>query len=215
MAVSMKRVLIACGIIASLLYAGTVVMGGVLHPGYDPVRQTISELIARGAPFKPALDGLFIVYNILVVFFGAGMLLSAQGQGRMVLAASRLLVALGVLGVVLTVFFPLDAPNSPQTITGTMHLAFSGLLSLFTVLSLLFFGLGWRHQPGFHGLALYALASYVFIVVTGALTLAGRTYMGLIERLTIGGFLQWVLITAIVLTLRYRHYYQENHPQRA
>ena len=60
-----RKYLLVCGVVAPLVYIGTVILGGLLRPGYSHVAQAISELMAAGAPNKLLLDTLFTLYDIL------------------------------------------------------------------------------------------------------------------------------------------------------
>jgi hypothetical protein len=55
-----RQVLLACGILSSLLYLATDVLGGLRYEGYSFTSQAISELMARGAPSEPLVDPLFL-----------------------------------------------------------------------------------------------------------------------------------------------------------
>jgi hypothetical membrane protein len=70
-----NKILMLSGILAPLAYVLTVVVGGILRPGYSHIAQYISELIEAGAPNKAILDPLFAIYNILTIAFGIGLFL--------------------------------------------------------------------------------------------------------------------------------------------
>ena len=190
----LRRVFFLCGLVAALLYVAVVVAGGIMRPGYDHLSMAVSELIAAGAPQKSLLDALFIVYNGLLIVFAwaAGMSIRGDGKGTAV-AGAALLAAVGLLGLLMTLFFPMDPRGSAATITGTMHLAFAGALSLCTVLSILFLTLGARDHDAFW---VYSLVSCALVVLTGAFAAVtaalASPVLGLAERLTIFFFLQWV-----------------------
>jgi hypothetical membrane protein len=76
----MKRLMVLSGTLAPVIYVGTVILGGLLRPGYSHVAQPISELVAAGAPNKPLLSGLFIIYNVLCSVFGIGLFLQVQNS---------------------------------------------------------------------------------------------------------------------------------------
>lgn len=86
------RLLALCGILAPLLYAFAVILGGILTPNYSQVANAISELIGSGAPYKTLLDPLFDLYNILLVLFAVG-LYSARNARRSYSAGTMLLAA--------------------------------------------------------------------------------------------------------------------------
>jgi len=45
-----RKILLVCGILASLLYVAMNVIGAMMYDGYSSVSQTVSELSAIGAP---------------------------------------------------------------------------------------------------------------------------------------------------------------------
>lgn len=194
--------LIGCGVAAPLVYLGTVVLGGIITPDYSHAAQAISELIAAGAPRKALLDALFILYNGLVIAFGIGMSVSLRGNGRRAtLAGALTLTALGVFGVVMTLFFPMDLRGTPMTLTGTVHIVLAGAMSFLSILTILASGIGFRAIPKLASLRPYSLATVLVVLVTGGLAAAGAAsespHMGVYERLTIGAFLQWILVVAL------------------
>ena len=69
-----RKALLAGGILSSLLYIATDVLGGLRYDGYSFASQAISELGAIGAPSKPFVDPLFIAYHLLALVFGIGIL---------------------------------------------------------------------------------------------------------------------------------------------
>jgi hypothetical protein len=63
-----RKVLIACGILSSLLY-GTMITA-IRYNGYSPISRAPSELTAIGALTRPLWMSLGTVYDVLVVAFG-------------------------------------------------------------------------------------------------------------------------------------------------
>ena len=55
-----RRLLLICGILASLLWIGTDIVAGVLWEGYSFVDQAVSELSAIGAPTRPLVVPLLL-----------------------------------------------------------------------------------------------------------------------------------------------------------
>jgi Protein of unknown function (DUF998) len=204
-----NRIWLLCGIASPALYLIAVVLGGLLTPGYSHVAQPVSDLIATGAPAKSLLDPLFAVYNLVTLGFGLALYQQARGnpQPRGGLAgtlAALSLVAEGFFGFV-TLFFPEDAGGLGTAIssTGMLHIVFAGLSSLTSMLTLLLAGFWFHRSPNLRGYSLYSFISVAAVFVTGglaALSVAnGSPIGGLLERLTIGGFLQWLLVIAWVL----------------
>jgi len=201
------RLLLFCGILAPVVYVGTVIVGGAIRPGYSHIAQAVSELIESGAPNKPVLDALFIVYNLLASAFGLGMfaVIRARGGNKGKTSGSwgaLLLVAIGVLGLAMTLFFPMDPRNAQATLAGTMHLVLAGIISLGTMLTILLIGLWLRNDPRLGKYWTYSLITDIVVFVSGGLAAASAAsaskFMGFFERVTIGAFLQWVLVMALL-----------------
>jgi len=204
-----KKFLVLCGVLAPVVYLVSVLVGGGMTPGYSPIRQPVSDLIASGAAHKAALDPVFGVYNVLTLAFGFGLWQKAragqQGRGKTAgIVGALVLVAEGVFGLI-TLFFPEDAGGVGAEIssTGMMHIVFAGLSSLTTMLSMLLIGFWFRGRADQRKLALYSFLSVGLVFVSGGLTAASIANAspigGLLERITIGGFLQWMFVTAVAL----------------
>jgi Protein of unknown function (DUF998) len=199
------KVLMLSGVLASLTYTVAVVIGGILRPGYSQVAQYVSELIETGAPNKAILDPLFAIYNILAIAFGIGLFLYVRGipenRRKMVgIVGALVLIAEGIFGFV-TVFFPQDPIGSPATAIGNMHIVLASLSSLTTMLAMLLMGLWFRVIPSLRGYGIYSFVSLAIVFVSGgfaASTIANPGPVnGLIERITIFGFIQWLFVIGV------------------
>jgi hypothetical membrane protein len=204
-----RKYLLVCGVLAPLVYVGAVIMGGLLRPGYSHVAHAISELIATGAPNTTLLNPLFTLYDLLLVAFGAGLLLtvmarSEQNGTRSGAWGALALVVAGLLGVLMNLFFPQDPGGPPVTFAGTVHVVLAGVLSLGTMLAMLCTGLWLRNVPGLRPYWRYSLLSLLLVFISGGLgaaAIATRSpYLGLVERVTIGAFIQWVFVIALRLS---------------
>ncbi len=197
----MRRTLFSFGIAAPLLYVVTVVLGGVLRPGYDHLSMAVSELIESGAPNLLLLVILLGVYNLLLIGFAwaEGMNLRGEGAG-LAIAGCVILAVVGLLGLAVAILFPMDPRGAPASVQGILHLVLSGVISVSSILLILFIGFGLKRGGGFW---IYSLISALAVIGTGvyaALSAAqGSPLMGLAERLTIGCFLQWVFVFAVRL----------------
>jgi hypothetical protein len=203
----MRRLLMLCGMLAVILYVGTVILGGLLRPSYSHLSQAVSDLIATGVPNKSLLDPLFIFYNLLTLAFGIGLLqrVRAVDQPRGTRAGTLgalFLVAEGIFGFA-TVFSPEDAQGVLSTSTGTMHILLAALSSFTTMLTILFIGFWFRGTTHLRGASLYSFISVAGVFVSGglaAMSIANHSPLaGLVERITIGGFLQWLFVIAAMM----------------
>jgi hypothetical protein len=60
-----RKVLLAGGILSSLLYVATTIVEAMRREGYSPASQAVSELSAIGAPSRPLVVPLFLPNGVL------------------------------------------------------------------------------------------------------------------------------------------------------
>lgn len=205
-----RKYLLLCGVLASLVYVAAVILGGLLRPGYSHTHDAISELLTAGAPNIALLNPLFTVYDLLLAGFGIGLVLTVNASPeplgkRSGMVGGYALIIAGIIGVLMNLFFPQDPGGPPVTSVGTIHVALAGVLSLGTMVAMLSTGLWLRHLPALHGYWIFTLVCLAIVFVSGGLGAAaiasGSPYLGLVERVTIGTFLVWVLVIALKLFL--------------
>lgn len=82
-------VAVVAAIIGPIQSVGGWLLAGSLWPGYDPIRQTISDLAAFESPVAPLMSSFFILGGTLTII--AGVFVKAFAQpGRIALVASGL-----------------------------------------------------------------------------------------------------------------------------
>jgi len=198
-----RKILLACGVLSSFLYAATTVFVAMQWEAYSSASQTISELSAIGAPTRPLWVTLAIAYTALVAAFGWGVLQSA-GQTRSLRIVGWLVVANALLGLAWPPMHRREVlAAGGGTSTDTLHI-------IWTVATNVLFML----QIGFAAVALgkrfrfYSLATMVLLVAFGALTgmeapgleaSLPTPLIGVWERSGIGAFMLWVVVLAIAL----------------
>lgn len=184
------------GVAAPLLYAATVLAGGAVLPGYDPVVDPISALTAAGRHGVRWIEAGFGLYNLLLMAFaGAGWTLARRAWRPVFLT---LMVTAGA-GLLMWPF-AMDMPGAPLSAGGLAHLGLAAIASISTIvavwLSILnWHGLGRRQMRWFSSLCLAVIALSGVAAAAGAAL--GWPLVGLLERLTIGGFQAWLGVTAV------------------
>ena len=73
-----RNILLACGVLSSLLYVAMNVFVAMHWEGYSSAAQTVGELSAIGAPTRPLWVCLGIGYSLLVTAFGWGVWTSSR-----------------------------------------------------------------------------------------------------------------------------------------
>jgi hypothetical protein len=197
----MKKTLMLCGIAAAILYPGTVILGGLLRPGYSHISMAISELVADGAPNRSLLSSLFLLYNLLVCAFGVGLFVNVNSQthGRVSgMIGSIALIAVGAAGVLMELAFPQEPGGTATTFSGLMHFVMAGIASFGTMIAILMMAFWFKNDPELKGYFAYSLTSVAIVFVSGGMTAAAMAnhslFFGLIERITIFTFILWMFM---------------------
>ena len=190
------------GIAAPLVYAGVVLLGGALTPGYSHRDDPISALMETGAPARALIDPLFAVYDLLLVAFALGLRRGFARTGVDLPATVPVSLALvGVAGL-LTWPLPMDPVGGAASPTGIAHIALAGAQSLGTLVAILSAGMALNKTRAWPWLSLYCFATASLLLATGMVAGAAAAtngpLAGLWERLTIGAFQQWLVVIAVV-----------------
>jgi len=198
---AVKRALLACGILSSLLYVAMNVFIPMLWPGYSIAGQTVSELSAIGAPTRWVWVPLGVLYTLLVAAFGWGLRMSA-GDNRPLRVAGALLVAYGLFGLAWPPMHlrPVLAAGG-GTLSDTLHIAWT-----FVSVSLSMVAMGFTAAAFGRRFRVYSIATIAALLLIGLATSADAPriqadlptpWLGVWERVMIGAFLLWVAVLAV------------------
>ena len=201
-----RKILLVCGMLIPAMYVIMYILGGALRPGYNHISDSVSELLAPGAPNKPLLVVFQITYALLHILFGIGVLQFIRGGEHSALVAmigAWMIIAVGV-ATIGTAIFPQDATGTPVTLPGQVHkILVFGALVPFSFLSTLLIGIWLKRAGIFPGIALYSFVSVGAIVLMGGI--GGATvetrFAGLVERIAAIVTHQWLFVFALKLFL--------------
>ena len=202
----MRLALLVCGILSSLLYVATDVLGGMRYEGYSFTSQAISELMATGAPSEAFVDPPFIIYGVLALAFGIGVLREGTDRSRALRISGALLIGYAAIGFTGPTLFEMHPRGVATSASDTLHIVLTGALVLLTLLAI-GFGAFALDRP----FRIYSFATLLLLIVFGALAApygarlaAGQSTpgFGIIERINIYASLLWVLVLAIALLRR-------------
>ena len=203
----LRRILLVCGVVSTVLYVAVDVLGSLRYPGYRYTEQQFSELTASGSPVRPLMVALGVIpYTLLVAAFAVGVFTSAPKKRAGRITAAMLLgyAAFGMAGGWLTPMNTREALEAGERgLRNAMHVPITALMSLFMLLAMGFGAtlLGKRFRY-------YSYATIAVLVVFGVLTSlqAGKMvaneatpWMGLEERINIYATMLWVAVLAIGL----------------
>lgn len=197
--VIIKKVLLICGIVSSLLYVSTDILAALQWEGYSYTSQAVSELQAVGAPTRPFVISLFSVYGMLVMVFGIGIWVTDGRKHARV--TGILLIGYGMVGAVTLLFFPMHLRGAEGTLSDTMHAILTSVTVLFILLFIGFGGTLYGKRFG-----LYSIGTILILVMFGVLAgldgprIAAQLptpWLGIKERINIYASLLWVLVLSI------------------
>lgn len=194
-----QKVLLICGALSSLLYIGTDILAAMQWEGYSYISQSVSELMAVGAPTRQFIISFFSIYNILVIAFGLGICTTDSRKRARFMGI--LLIGYGIVGFVTLLFFPMHLRGAEKTISDTMHASLTGVIVLFI---LLYIGFG----ATLHGkwFRFYSIGTIITLILFGVLAgLDGprvaaqlpTPWLGIKERINIYASMLWVMVLAI------------------
>lgn len=202
-----RRILLICGIVSSVLYIAVDILGTLRYPGYRYTEQQFSELTAAGSPVRPLMIALSVIpYTLLVAALAVGVWISARPKraGRI---TGAMLLGYAAFGMVGGWFTPMNTREAlaagERGLRNAMHIPMTAVMSLFMLLAMGFGAtlLGKRFRY-------YSYATIAILVVFGVLTSlqAGKMvaneptpWMGLTERINIYATMLWVAMLAIGL----------------
>jgi hypothetical protein len=200
-----RKILLGCGVVSSVLYITVDVLGSLHYPGYSYADQEFSELTAQGSPVRSLMIALNeFPYTLLVAAFAGGVWTSAEPKraGRI---TGAMLIGYALTGVVTGVFFPMKTREALAAGEGTLRNAIHPpgtiVMSLFMVLAM---GYGARLLG--RRFLYYSYGTIAILIVFGVLTSlqVGRMeanqptpWMGVAERINIYATMLWVAVLAI------------------
>jgi len=197
------NVLLACGILSGIFYAGMDAVGGLQWAHYSWISEEFSRLSAVGAPSRWVILDMCPVYTALVVAFAVGLIWWSRGRNRGLRVIPVALIAYAAANLVWPQFYPENMSQAASAFTNTMHIVITGVV---VTTWLIILGIAATSYRGW--LRLYAIGTILVVLVfggglagwQGALMAAGQPHpwLGLVERINIYGFYAWMSVLAVV-----------------
>jgi len=198
--VSLRRFLVACGIVGAAIYPLADIFATTRYPGFSYRDQAVSELFAIGAPTSALVVPLFTLSTSLLFLFSIGIWMSAHGR-RWVRPMAVMMALNTIDALILWNVFPMHMRGQTPTFTDTMHglLAIDPFLLAAVVLGAIAFR-GWFRA--------YTIATIVFTTVLAIVGLSfisavianePTPWMGATERAAQYATNLWYAVLAVVL----------------
>jgi hypothetical protein len=194
-----RRALLVCGVLSSALYLLSIdLVAALLYPDYHGYKsQMVSELMARGAPTRALMVGVFVPYNLLVLAFAAGVWGSGAWKPATRMTAAAL-VAYGVTSSAGLMLAPMDVRVAGLTEQTVLHIWTTVLQGIFIVVVL---GSGaFVHGARFRRYSFATLAvCLAFGAWAGVQAAQESPWLGITERVNIYAWMLWLPVLAISL----------------
>lgn len=191
------------GVAAPLIYGAAVALGGQMTPGYSHMANAISELTDIDAPARVTLSGAFVAYDLCLLAFASALPHTVFPHRRALTLAAVTLAVVALAGVGMSTVFPAGDPGARIPLTGWTHIALAAVASLGSMVAVLALARSAAASDRFRGLARFSYAIFAVILVSGAwAAISAATHsplMGLVERVTIGAFMVWLLAVGVAL----------------
>jgi hypothetical protein len=192
------------GMAIPIIYISLYLLGGALRTDYSHISNSVSELLSPGSPSRPLLVTIQLIYALLHITFGLGVVwfFMESGTDRLTgLIGSWSIIALGIVTIG-TAIFPQDAEGSALTMAGQIHkiLVFGGLIPL-SILSTLLLGLWFKQTGLLPGFALYSFITVAAVIVMGGVggAMVETQYAGIVERVAAVVTQQWLFVLGLKL----------------
>jgi hypothetical protein len=195
-----QKLLLASGILASVLKVGSDLLAGMTWKGYSFVSQSISELSAAGAPTRSLVLPLELMFDVLVMAFAVGVWQLA-GESLLMRIVSALIVGNAAISLFVSLFLPMRISPDGGSSASTIHVL---LMAIGVLCFLLAMGMaGAAYGDWFRYVSLGILAAYLVLAIARFLlpspTIGGPPVatVGVQERTMVVGYLLWLVALAI------------------
>jgi hypothetical protein len=201
-----QKLLLFCGVISSLLYISMNIFVPMLYPGYDASSQTVSELSAINAPTRSLWVTLAIVYSVLLTAFGFGIR-TAAAENNSLRTAGTLMIVYALIGLAWPPMHQREVLGAGGgTLTDSLHIVFT----IVAVILMLLIA-GYCSRALGTDFRIYSIFTIVFMLLFGTMTAVQSPMLeanlptpmiGVWERVSIGSYMLWVIVLAIMLLRR-------------
>ena len=184
---SLLQILGLTGVISFLSYAAAVIFSPLGYPGYDPMKQAVSDLSAANAPSLTLWNALSSFYNVCEVLCATVACVGIQRKGTKILRIGVYLFA--VMEWVSAVgyrAFPLSESGFAETFQDVMHMVVTGIVVALSIASLTVIIVAGAKSKECRSYGICAAVALGMMLV-GALgvKLVPAEYFGVVERFSV------------------------------
>lgn len=194
-----RRALLSAGIASAVVYVVGDVTSGLRYHGYSFRNQAISELSAFGSPVRPEMVTVILVHGVLLIAFGAGVLLVADQKLSRWIGA--ILMVLGAVGFPTHTVWAMSSRGMKTGFNDTMHITMSVVFSVLVAVAMVLAAL--KYRGWFRRYSLVTLAVVIGFGTASSIAIRGiqqnhTPWAGGFERIDAYAYLAWLVVLALV-----------------
>ncbi|NVM37348.1 MAG: DUF998 domain-containing protein [Candidatus Lokiarchaeota archaeon] len=192
-----QKIYAICGMLSPIVFNLIWIIGGIIQPGYNHIRDDVSSLMALGAPNKLLFDIMNIINFVLAIIFLIGLILVIKELEGPIVGPVILLFG-QILGITVPIFFPLNYGGEPTGFTGMMHLIIVMITGFIALGGMIAMWRGLRKVDEWKGYDVYSLITFILTLIFTMILVvaAGSEIMGLAERFVIIVNGQYIFVLA-------------------
>ncbi|NPD87756.1 MAG: DUF998 domain-containing protein [Asgard group archaeon] len=196
------QILAICGMLSPIIYTLAWIIGGFIVEDYDHIRDDVSSLFAVRAPNRLLFSSFFISCSALSFAFSFSLLWGIENDGSIV--GPVLFLISTFIGLLVTLFFPLDEDGKLVTFRGKMHLILIVISGILIMISMIFLWFRMKSLEGWIGFGWFSIVSVPVVLILMAISgkFGGGPYMGLAERFMVSYFQVYYFVIALMVFIR-------------
>lgn len=189
---------------AGIFYLLGDIIGGLITPNYNYVKNAVSELIQSGAENRRVLSVFMFLHAVMIMLFAAGILIQHSfDQSKLIYIGGLFLLGVGLSHAFSSSLFPMDPVGESSTFPGKMHLILVGFTVVAIIVLMPLLGIGFSQFYGWESFDIFTFLCLAIIAISGIASPVvigkGIEVMGLTERITGYTFYVWLFLLAYLL----------------
>ncbi|GBU27596.1 hypothetical protein R84B8_01130 [Treponema sp. R8-4-B8] len=184
---SVIKIISLFGIFSVVFYFLHVILGNIFYEGYNPMAQAVSDLTASNSPSRNIAQVFAFIYGIFSVIFTICLFTYLKNKiNKIVTVASCVFCIMNIVSFFGYTFFPLSESGYAGTFQDIIHVVVTILVVLFTVVSLILFGIGFIRTTNYKHLGIISFIT-LFLLMAGSMLMGilPKGYFGLAERINV------------------------------
>lgn len=187
----MKRTLInwlgLLGVVSLLSYTSAVLFSPLAYPGYDWMKQAVSDLSAETAPSRGLWNQLTALYAPCgIVCCTVSCCEAKKCRNKALRMGIYIFAIMNWVSTIGYTMFPLSDVGIPEGFQNIMHLVVTSGVVILSIISLFVIMIGGYRQKQYRSLAIWATAA-LLLMFAGAVgtNIVPREYFGIPERFSV------------------------------